>query len=455
MFVRRWALHGLIAAIGVTLWVSGTRQDLSAGAQQSLLWDDTPVVLPTGGTIDQRPFFSSRRHRAIAYDRDSSDPVSALGRKIETGAARLRHDKTSGYLMSVLEALKVPVESQSVVFSKTSLQAHYINPSNPRAIFYTDEIAVGFVRDAPLLEIATLDPQQGVVFFVIDQKPVDRPQILRSDSCLSCHETRNTLGIPGLLARSMGVGEGGQTKLQLGTYNSDHRSPFEERWGGWFITGTAGTARHMGNTTLQADATTSRPSAAPKPLVTLDGKFNLEGYPSPYSDVAAVMVLNHQVGMTNLLTRVAWESRIALHEIERSAEEKDAADRLIEANVHELADYMLFTDEPALPGRFESTSGFQTVFAAAGPMDRRGRSLRQLDLGKRLMRYPCSYMIYSHAFENLPAVVKDALYARMWVILSGKEKAAKYARLSAADRAAIVGILLETKSGLPSYFKPL
>ncbi|HEX4997759.1 MAG TPA: hypothetical protein VFY29_06015 [Terriglobia bacterium] len=411
-------------------------------------------MLPAAGTMTERPFFSSRRHPAINYDLPPSDAVSALAQKVSSGETRLRFDPTSGYLMSVLEALKVPVESQAVVFSKTSLQSHYISPANPRALFFTDEVAVGFIRGAPLLEISALDPRQGVVFFVIDQKDAARPLIVRSDSCLSCHESRNSMGIPGMLARSMAVGDGGQIKLQFGTFNSDHRSPFEERWGGWFITGLAGTAAHMGNTMVAADAT-GRPAGQPKPLASLDGAFAPDGYPARYSDVGAVMTLNHQIGMTNLMIRMGWESRIAVHQGQKNPADRGAGERLIEADARELADYMLFVDEPALPGTFESTSGFKTAFAAAGPRDSQGRSLRQLDLGKRLMRYPLSYMIYSRAFDGLPDVAREAVYSRLWTILSGQDKSTRYSRLTAADRSAIVGILLETKPGLPSYYKAL
>jgi hypothetical protein len=164
------------------------------------------------------------------------------------------------------------------------------------------------------------------------------------------------------------------------------------------------------------------------------------------------MVLDHQATMTNLLIRVGWEARLALNESARNPREKLTADRLITDDVRELVDYMLFVDEPSISGKFESTSGFATKFAAIGPNDSRGRSLRQLDLSKRLMRYPCSYMIYSRAFEELPAAARDAVYARLWTILSGKEKTPKYSKLTAADRAAIVSILLETKKDVPEYF---
>src|SRR5262245_17225442 len=158
--------------------------------------DETPVVLPTAGLIDERRFFSSMRHPVIEYpDRQTNDVVAELARKVDQGSVQLRFDKDSGFLMSVLEALHVPVETQTVIFSKTSLQSHYISPSNPRALFYTDEVSVGFIRGAPLLEIATLDSQQGVVFYAIDQRPAERPQITRHDSCLSCHLSHRTMDV--------------------------------------------------------------------------------------------------------------------------------------------------------------------------------------------------------------------------------------------------------------------
>jgi len=257
----------------------------------------------------------------------------------------------------------------------------------------------------------------------------------------------------------MAVGTEGQTMPNLGNFLSDHRSPFEERWGGWFITGKTGTARHMGNTmhmaTDEAYVASEKTVDSPKAIDSLENQFKLDGYASRYSDVAAVMVLDHQVGMTNLLTRVGWETRIALHQEKKSPKDKDTAERLIAADARELADYMLFVDEPPLRGKFESTSGFQAKFAASGAKDTKGRSLKQLDLGKRLMRYPLSYMIYSAAFDNLPAVTKDAVYTQLWAVLSGKDKSAKYSKLTAADRSAVVGILLDTKRDLPRYFKPL
>jgi hypothetical protein len=297
------------------------------------------------------------------------------------------------------------------------------------------------------------------VFYAVQKSETGQPQIVRSDACLSCHEVRETLGVPGLLARSLAVSATGQPLPEATPFASDHRSPFNDRWGGWFITGGTGRALHMGNTVSSGDGSRSRPSKPPQQLRTLEGQFDPNGYPSLFSDVAAVMTFNHQVRLINLLTRVGYETRIALHQLQTdpqsTAQSGVVVNRLIAADARELVDYLLFVDEAPLPDKFESTSGFKEQFERYGPRDRHGRSLKQLDLDTRLLRYPCSYMIYSPAFDGLPGATKDAIYGRMWEILSGKEQDRRYARLTPQIRADIVGILLDTKPGLPEYFHPL
>jgi hypothetical protein len=178
----------------------------------------------------------------------------------------------------------------------------------------------------------------------------------------------------------------------------------------------------------------------------LAGRFDLKGYMTPYSDIVALMVFDHQSRMTNLLTYLTWEARVVEHE-------RRPASPALDEIVRDVVDYMLFVDEAPLAGPVVGTSGFSKVFEAAGPQDKLGRSLRQLDLESRLMRYPCSYMIYSPAFEGLPSAAKAAVYRRLWDVLSGGEQAPLYQRLTATDRQAIVEILRDTKKDLPDYFR--
>ncbi len=386
-------------------------------------------------------------HPAIGYaTRPVADPVSKLNRKLQEGGAQLKFEGVAGYLRSVLDALDVPVESQLVVFSKTSLQARLISPRNPRSIFFNDSVAVGWVRGEPFVEVAAQDPRQGVIFYTLEQQPTDRPQFTRQEICLTCHESYSSMGVPGMLVRSVFPGDDGTPLRRWGDYFPDHRTLLDQRWGGWYVTGKLGSLRHMGNWTIaNPDQAEARPAGAK--LETLTGVFDTHGYLAPYSDAVAHLVFEHQMHMINLLTRVDWEIRFALYEHRR-----DWDVRLREA-ANELVDYLFFIDEPRLGEKIQGTSGFQEKFAGQGPHDRAGRSLRQLDLERRLMRYPLSYMIYSEAFDALPAEATEAVYKRMWQILSGTEKGEKYARLTPGDRQAIIEILQDTKHGLPNYFR--
>ena len=177
-------------------------------------------------------------------------------------------------------------------------------------------------------------------------------------------------------------------------------------------------------------------------LASLRGRFDTRSYPSVHSDVMAHLVLDHQTRLINLLTRVGWEARVTL------AAHSPVRGPLLHDAAREVVDYMLFVDEAPLTGGIEGSSGFAQTFTSAGPRDRQGRSLRDLDLRSRLLRYPCSYLIYSEQFDQLPVEARDAIYARMGQVLSGEERSPKYARLSPSDRRAIIEILRDTKKGL-------
>jgi hypothetical protein len=395
----------------------------------------------SGGLEDTRA--PSPDHPAIRYHNSPThDPVAKFNERLSRGSALLNFSGPTGYLASVLEELKIPVESQVVVYSKTSRQLPLIDPQNPRAIFFNDSAVVALMRGG-FIEAASLDPHQGVIFYTLAQKPVARPRFERDDSCLSCHQSDFSLGIPGMMVRSVITGADGSPRLVYGATDTDHRSPLAERWGGWYVTGSSGGAKHMGNVLFRPGD--SPEALAALPVIHLDSlkdQFDTSGYLSPYSDIAALMVFDHQMRMINLLVRLGWEAR---------AGSADA--RALEAAAREVADYMLFVEEAPLPAKIQGSSGFERVFAAQGPRDAQGRSLRDLDLKSRLMRYPCSYMIYSEAFDALPLAAKDALYRRLWLVLSGSAREPVYSKLAPADRQAILEILRDTKRDLPAYFK--
>ena len=392
-------------------------------------------------------FLGSADDPGIRYSTVSlKNAVDDLNRKLLDGSATLTFQGRSGYLRSVAEALNLPVDSQLVLFSKGSLQGRLVNPTNPRALFFNDRVALGWVRDADLLEVAALDDTAGMVFYSLEQRPTERPVFKREFRCLGCHMAGDTSGVPGLLMFSSTTDPVSGRDLRL--LAMDHRSPHAQRFGGWFVTGDSGTG-HIGNRVPALDGRAAG-------VGSLTGLFEPDGYLGTSSDIAALLTFSHQVGMVNLLTRASWEARAAdpaLHP--GGPDQARAVDTLMSGIANDVVDYMLFVEEPPLPGPVASRSGFAGRMAATGPRDRRGRSLYELDLTRRLLKYPCSYLIYSPAFDALPALAKAPIYKRLWDVLSGEEKDPRYrTALSLADRQAIVEILRDTKSrDIPPYFQ--
>lgn len=384
-----------------------------------------------------------RNHPAIAYaTAPVSDPVARLNERLRRGEVTLEKNEQSGYLPSVLSALGVSIDSQVLVFSKTSFQAPRINPTNPRAIFFNDSVSVGWVRGGPVLEFVAQDPKQGSIFYTLEQSAAGTPQFERNDTCVMCHVSEATHYVPGLFVGSVFPSVNGTT-MYGPAYTTDHRSPFELRWGGWFVTGTHQATRHMGNA-VATDPSDLGAMITPETVhvTNLTGRFDMTGYVSTYSDIVALLVLEHQAQMLNLITRVGWEARVG----------GEVAHRPFASAVEEFVDYLLFIDESPLPGPIAGPTPFAKRLSESGPRDARGRSLRDLDLTHRLLKYPCSYLIYSEAFDALPAEAKDAVYQRMWEVLNGRATDARYGVLSADDRTAIIEILRDTKKDLPSYW---
>src|SRR5262245_22900633 len=253
------------------------------------LWLATLVI----GAAGQRlPAALLRNHPAISYERAPvSNAVTRLNAQLKAGEVTLESRGPSGYLESLLKTLHVPVESQVLVFSKTSFQAPRINPKNPRAIFFNDTVSVGWVRGGPVLEFVAQDPRQGSVFYTLEQSQSGIPQFERNDTCVMCHVSEATRNVPGLFVGSVFPSVTGTT-MYGPAYTTDHRSPFELRWGGWFVTGTHHADRHMGNA-IATDPSDLAAMVTPETVhvTNLDGRFDLTGYLSPQSDIVALPVL--------------------------------------------------------------------------------------------------------------------------------------------------------------------
>jgi hypothetical protein len=372
-------------------------------------------------------FDQSINHPSIKYlTADTDTAVDRLNQKLREGSAKLVFDEKTGYLKSVLDLLDVPLESQVLVYTQTSLQAQHIRMNNPRAIYFNDSVSVGYIRGAGLIEVTAQDPKMGTIFYVVREEPASQATFGRDSQCLRCHLSWDTLGVPGMSVLTTFPRKSESDYANGGFV--DHYRPISERWGGWYVTGKKVPARHMGNFPLIMP----KPAAAPPARASLEGQFDLSGYLTPYSDVVALMVLEHQAHFSNLVTRATWETRLG--DQMRVAEAADA-----------LADYMLFVDEAKIPGTgIEGSSGFTEKFTAAGRKDSKGRSLRELDLKTRLQKYPVSYMIYSPAFRALPDAPKNLVMGKIDRVLSGEIQDAKYAHLTPDARAAIREILKET-----------
>lgn len=414
------------------------------------------LLLGWAGVVAQRPdaFPASRDHQAIQYaTHPVTDRVSQLNRRIQDGAVRLAFEPSSGYLVSVLDALNIPRESQTLVFSKTSAQADQVEFKNPRALYFDDSVSVGWVRGTDTLEVAAEDPLQGMIFYTLAQKPAATPELKREvTACLLCHQTWDTMAVPGMVLMSTFPMSDDPNAYASGVF-TDHRTPMALRWGGWFVTGRSVPTHHLGNVPVVQSAAHLAQPAPPPVLSSIDGQFDTSGFPTRFSDVVALLVLQHQAHMTNWLTRIGWEARLV--EFQRThpgAADAGTTDRVVEL-ARAVVDYLLFIDEAPLGRRVEGSSGFAEKFAATGPFDHKGRSLRQFDLDGRLMRYPCSYLIYSDAFDALVPTARNAVYRRMWEILSGGDTDKRYAHLTRATRQAVVEILRDTKTNLPDYFQ--
>ena len=367
----------------------------------------------------------------------AGDRVARLNQALADHGRSLRRDAGTGYLVSVLDALGVPAESQLLVFSKTGVQRAYTSPHTPRALYFDQAVAIAYVPGAPLIEVAAHDPQQGVVFYTLDQTAA-APSFIRQTSCLSCHVSPGTLGVPGLIARSHTVGDDGNVRPQTVANDVTHLTRHPDRWGGWFVTSEGAPPpyqqlAHLGNVTFSGKGNTSNQVF----VDWLNSAPETRGYLSAASDIAGLLLFDHQVHAINLMTRLNAEARAGSDQVPRFA--------------NELADYLLFTGEAPPLSPLTPRAGFAASLESTIPKDRRGRSFGQLDMDVRLLRHPCSYMVYSDAFEGLPAAVKQAVYRRMLDTLTADEPRATKARLD--DRRAVLEILRDTKPdfpGLPS-----
>lgn len=389
-----------------------------------------------------------RDDRVIRY-RSSvglADPLARLERRRAGGAVKLPYAPDRGYLDALLRLLEVPVSSQCLVFSKTSLQKDRIGPASPRAIYFTDRVFVAWVPGAAAIEVVSVDPVRGPIFYEIGQTPRDAPRPVRADRCFQCHLGPKTRRFPGLLLRSVRTDADGTARSDVLDFVNGHGAPLAERWGGWYVTGSSANDRHRGNVAGVGPDDTG--AFAGTGVTDLRRRFDTSRYLSPHSDIVALLVLEHTVGMLNRIFRAGYEARLALDARRRGAEPAARARERIGRAAEDVLEYLLMRGEAPLQGEVLGTSAFAREFSARGPFDRAGRTLRQFDLRRRLFRVPCSYLVYSEAFGALPSELKARIFARLAQVVSGRDRSAVYAGMAAADRKAVGEVLQAT---LPAF----
>ena len=384
------------------------------------------------------------------------DPIALLQERMDRGEVKLEWSEPRGYLDSMMEVLDIPVSSQTLVFSKTSFQSPRITPETPRALYFNDDVYLGWVNGGPVVEIAAVNPQRGTIFYTLSNDPEDEQKFLQEGArCVQCHlPARTNVPVPRLLVMSVLPNRVGSPIGPFPLFTTDE-SPLRERWGGWYVTGKHGEQIHRGNLVI-GDEFASDIMALTN-TIDLSNRFDRSPYPSGHSDVVALTVLAHQSHIHNLIGEASNAVRTAVNRdvAARSGDStRPAYSRrtmsILENVMETLLRAMLFSGAEPLTGPVEGTTSFTAEFQKMGPFDGQGRSLRDLDLDGRLLRYPLSYLIYSNQFDGMPVLARDYAYSRLREILEGGTDP-EYAHLSATDRKAILEILEATKPDFKAW----
>lgn len=384
----------------------------------------------------------------------ANDAFAALQRRLGSGELSLAGSEKQ-LLQAVLKAMDVPVESQTVVFSKTSLQRGRIRPDRPRALYFSDTAYIGWVPGG-LIEVIAVDPHLGPVFYGVDPKALTgkQPKIERDGDCLRCHGGTFVRDVPGVFFRSVFVDDTGEPLLRHGTLVVDDETPFEQRWGGWYVTGYKGRESHRGNvlSTERDNALQFTPSAQ-RPDE-LSAFFTVADYLRPTSDVVALLVCEHQMAMQNSLTRAGFVARKMIayqHGLQKTFKETvtdepayDSVKSVFASAAQDVLDHLLFRRAAPLPEGVVGVREFRESFAHAAPRSSRGHALKDLQLKDRIFAQRCSYLIYSESFRALPATLRDRILDRLKLVLESSDPKDRYAYLPADEKARIREILLET-----------
>ncbi len=400
------------------------------------IFSGAALAEPFAGDIDLPP------HNY--HSRPLTDRFTRLKDDLEGGRIALDRTSEKAFLQSLLKVFGIPASSQMLVFSTTSLQLRYITPANPRALYFNEDLYVGYIPGARL-EIVSLDPEAGAVFYIFDMPRGTEPiRAERSDRCANCHVAADTGHVPGLVVKSVVPGPSGGSLVSYRQEQSGHGIPFSERFGGWYVTGRHSITEHWGNTIGRLSA-----GNVQRTSITPGQHFDFAKYLVPTSDILPQLLLEHQTGFVNRVVEAGYRARAAL---------AAAPGQLAPAQVAEINDqarlvtrYLFFADEVPLPtGGVEGDAAYKKEFLSTRKPGAGGAALKDFDLRTRLFRHRCSYMIYSPVFTGLPAPMKQAIYRRMSEALSTTRPDPEYAYLPAVEKQFLRGILKSTLPDLPA-----
>jgi hypothetical protein len=342
------------------------------------------------------------------YWTQPDDPFAKFRERVESGQLKLdASGSEKEFVIALLKELGVPATSQLWVYSGTSLQSGRISPRNPRAIYFNEEIYVGYVPGGQM-EVASLDPDRGAVFYLFNiPRDGESVRFQRSDKCMNCHAGDAQFKVPGLAVESVipGPNTGSLDAFRRGL--SGHGIPLEERFGGWHVTGAPASLKHHGNMTGNLNG--GKLTLTPLPPGT---QFDTSKYPVATSDLLAHLIFEHQVGFTNRVTEARYLTRAALAAGKGRLRNEDA--KVLGEKADELARYLMFADEAPLPREgVTGDSAFKTDFLRNRKQAPDGTSLKDLDLRTHLFKHRCSYMLYSRVFTTLQPEFKKLVYARL------------------------------------------
>ena len=388
--LNKLQMSGIPLKLAVAAYLTG--QTLVASGEQNIL----PAVS-----------FRAAIHQYL--EKQPRDPFTRIKADLESGSLFYDDRKPLGYLESLLGKLKISKHSQQLVFSTTSLQLSRISPRNPRAIYFNEDLYLGYVPGGQI-EVIGIDPEIGAIPYIFSppagKEKSWHPKAIRSRRCMNCHANSDIGGVPGLLISSVIPGPGGGSIDAFRQTDTGHAIPYDLRFGGWHLTGNHTFPTSWANSTgVMSKSIVTKISNPPGTF------FNWNRYLVPESEVIANPVLEPQVGFVNRCLGATYR----LREFFLLEESKEPAKRTVRISQEavRIVEYVLFSDEAPLPKPISyENSAFAKDFQS------KGDPLRQFNLKDRLMQRRCSYMIRSLSFQGLPEELKNAVFSKIKTVMT-------------------------------------